>query len=169
MMNSIEAAKYIIAFSDTKGDLITNKKLQKLLYYVQAWHLVYFEGDPLFEEQPQAWVHGPVYPSVYDYFRSAGYHPVSIEDEYQETGVSCDEYLRQQADGLGLDARQQNMIAAVMLKYSRLSAFDLEMLSHSERPWLEKREGLSDVDRCQTSISFDTMRSYYSGLIPQHA
>jgi uncharacterized phage-associated protein len=59
---SFEANKIsdtIIALATERGDRqITNLKLQKLLYYTQAWYLA-FTGQPLFSESIEAWVHGP--------------------------------------------------------------------------------------------------------------
>lgn len=39
-------------------------KLHKLLYYAQAWHLVW-EEEPLFREHIEAWANGPVVPALY--------------------------------------------------------------------------------------------------------
>ena len=47
-----------------EGMTVTPLKLQKILYYVQAWMMVFFDEQLLFDEQPQAWVNGPVYPSI---------------------------------------------------------------------------------------------------------
>lgn len=44
-------------------ELMTNMKLQKMLYYQQGLHLAYF-GTPLFDEDLEAWMYGPVVPSV---------------------------------------------------------------------------------------------------------
>jgi uncharacterized phage-associated protein len=56
-MESLDIAHYLLAFAADKGDCLTNKKLQKLVYYVQAWSLAHFD-DPIFQEEPQAWRHG---------------------------------------------------------------------------------------------------------------
>lgn len=161
-MTALDVAKYIVAFADCKGDLITNKKLQKLLYYVQAWSLTIFDNK-LFDEQPIAWRHGPVYNSVYQAFKHFGYQPVSIKEEYGE-GLNCDQWLEQKRAEL-FSEEQSALIEEVLLKYGRLSAFDLEILTHRERPWLEQREGLDDFVSCENPISFETMKAYYSGLM----
>ncbi|MGW0920666.1 Panacea domain-containing protein [Streptomyces sp. NPDC002755] len=44
---------------------MTAMKLQKLVYYCQAWHLVW-EGRALFPEAIRAWASGPVCPAVYE-------------------------------------------------------------------------------------------------------
>ena len=59
-----QIADYLIAFSHSVGDPISNLKLQKLLYYAQAWYLA-LHNEPLFPESIEAWVHGPAVPPVY--------------------------------------------------------------------------------------------------------
>ena len=50
-----DVAKYIIAFANYTGDVITNLKLQKLLYYAQAWFMVNNGGRKLFKEDIEVW------------------------------------------------------------------------------------------------------------------
>lgn len=161
-MTAIDLSKYIIAFFDSKGDLITNKKLQKLLYYSQAWSLAIF-GDPIFDEQPQAWKHGPVYVTVYQYFKNFGYNPVAIKVDYALSNMDADTWMASFKES-NLNERTGELIDEVLLKYGSKSAFELEILSHRERPWLERREGLDDFDASARVISFESMRDYYSSL-----
>lgn len=53
------------------GELMSNMKLQKMLYYQQGYHLAAF-GTPLFDEDIEAWMYGPVVPCVYDHFKKFG-------------------------------------------------------------------------------------------------
>jgi uncharacterized phage-associated protein len=55
---------------------IDQMKLQKLVYYSQAWYLAYNNGNPLFEENIYAWPWGPVIPPLYGPFREAGRGPI---------------------------------------------------------------------------------------------
>ncbi len=60
-------------------------KLQKLLYFAQG--ISYCMNDEeLFSEQLEAWVHGPVVPSVYRQYRDYGYNPIDIN--YSIDGMS---------------------------------------------------------------------------------
>ena len=59
------------------GERLTNLKLQKLLYYQQGYHLAVF-GTPLFDEQVEAWMYGPVVPCVYDEFSNSGSNVLPI-------------------------------------------------------------------------------------------
>ncbi|MFJ8528636.1 Panacea domain-containing protein [Bacillus sp. NPDC094106] len=62
-------AQYFIS----KGGNIDHLKLQKLVYYAQAWFVtIYPDKEPLFDEQIEAWSHGPVARSVHNRFRKYG-------------------------------------------------------------------------------------------------
>ena len=64
MYKAISVAKYIINYSNSIDSPISNLKLQKLLYYVQAAFLVE-EGKKCFCDEIVAWAFGPVVPDVY--------------------------------------------------------------------------------------------------------
>lgn len=90
IVNIKDLAEFIIRHCEITQNSISNLKLQKLLYYIQAWHLVFFEKHPLFNDEPEAWVNGPVYREVYNQYKPYGYAEISlgfensIEDSYQE-------------------------------------------------------------------------------------
>ncbi|MCI8378628.1 MAG: DUF4065 domain-containing protein [Lachnospiraceae bacterium] len=69
--NAKEVAKYIIAYCGQKGYSISNLKLQKILYFVQAEFLV-ATGMPCFREEIEAWDFGPVVPEVYRQYKIFG-------------------------------------------------------------------------------------------------
>lgn len=66
-----DVAKWFLSRVDRdSGDSITHLKLQKLVYYAQAWNLAHF-GEPLFDEELKAWTHGPVAPSVWHEYKDS--------------------------------------------------------------------------------------------------
>ncbi len=159
-MKAMDVANYIIAKSDNVGDLITNKKLQKVLYYVKAWGLVYFLRDGGVIDEPfEAWVHGPVCPEVYRAFKVFGYGPLKLD--YQD-GISSSEYIANFAREHEREKNKVDLINAVFDKYAGLSSLQLELLSHSETPWIEARKGLVPIERGNNVISDQTMIDYYS-------
>ena len=151
-------AEYIIYFFNSKGSLITNKKLQKLLYYTQAWHLVYFEGDKLFNEEPEAWVHGAVYPSVYRKFKNFGSKPIVLNQTKNRKEIK--DWLT----FFKLSEEQKNFVSSVLIAYGKKDSIELELLNHREKPWLEARGDLEDYDLSSNKISLDTMEDYYYQL-----
>ena len=159
-MKALDVAKYIIAKSDNVGDLITNKKLNKILYYIKAWGVVYFSPEGVIDEPFEAWVHGPVCNVVYREYKEFGYSPIKIK---YDKGISSSQYINNFKNGKSDNEKNKiEMIDAVFNKYGQLSSLQLELLTHSEKPWLEAREGLSPIDTGNKIISESTMKSFYS-------
>ncbi len=147
---------YFIALSNETGNLLSNLKLQKLLYYAQAWHLAYFETR-LFEGTFQAWVHGPVLPEVYSELRHFGWRPIakdSLNQEYIEH--FCNEIV---------SPEQCELLQDVVDEYFGLTAFELEKLTHSEKPWQLARTGLAKDEPSDNIISDRSMIEYYKEFL----
>lgn len=140
-----QVADAIIAYCNKHGDLISNLRLQKLLYYAQAWHLALPELDrPLFDAPLEAWVHGPVHPATYGRFKEFGFKPIDYDPGMLavSTGV-----LRH--------------VENVMDAYGGFGASELERMTHAEEPWLEARGDLPPDESSSNRISTDTMKAYY--------
>lgn len=158
-MKAIELAPYFIAKAYAAGDGITNKKLQKLLYYVKAWGLVYF-ADGIIDDDFEAWVHGPVCPEVYVAYKDFGYNNI-ITDFGEKTADEFIEYFRENI--LKKICKDMlDLIDAVFTKYGSLTSLHLELLTHQEQPWVEARSGLAPCDTSHNIINPDTMRTFYS-------
>ena len=138
-----QVAQNIIGFSHEHGDPISNLKLQKLLYYAQAWYLALYDV-PLFDDPIEAWVHGPVVPSVYGKYKGWSWRPIDIEPEEEE-----------------FDSQTRNHLDEVMDVYGGLSAYDLEKLTHQEDPWRNARGDLPPDAPSNNVISHQDMRDYY--------
>jgi uncharacterized phage-associated protein len=72
-------ADYFIAYAHATETFISNQKLQKLVYYAQAWTLALLDRE-LIEEDFQAWVHGPVIPDLFWRYQPFTFHPIMRED-----------------------------------------------------------------------------------------
>lgn len=155
-MDAVHLSKFIIAKCDNAGDLLTNKKLQKLLYYIEAWALVHMGS--IIDDDFEAWVHGPVIPSVYQEYKKFGYSPIRIT---YPGDMDSTAYLAH----FNIDPQYVTLIEQVLQKYGGLSSYQLEHLSHRELPWVEARQNLSPVDNCSTLISKATIKDYYTSLI----
>jgi len=128
------------------GDLITHLKLQKLVYYAQAWSLA-GRGTPLFDEDFQAWAHGPVVPSVFRAFRDHGMAPIPAPASVPR-----------------LDEETVELLTEILDVYGEHSAKKLETLTHRERPWKDARGDLPAEARSESVIPKAAMQSYYSEL-----
>jgi uncharacterized phage-associated protein len=133
-------AKFIIQ----ESDFISNLKLQKLLYYVQGWYLG-LKGIPLFPEEIQAWVHGPVVPSVFQEYRSFGWT-----------------LIEKPLERIELPMPQANHIRSVLHAYGKYGADDLRRFTHVESPWVDARKGLADNDRSNREITHQSMREFFA-------
>jgi len=140
-MRAADVAEYIL---QRLGSMPT-MKLQKLVYYCQAWSLAWF-GRPLFNERIEAWKKGPVVRSLWELHRG----------EFIATSIP--------GHPDRLDGASRRTIDAVLSFYGKKSADELSDLTHVERPWRDARRGCSADDRSACEIDQDGMRSYYSKL-----
>jgi uncharacterized phage-associated protein len=122
-------------------------KLQKLIYYCQAWHLVW-EDEPLFKERIEAWANGPVVPALYREHRG------KFTVKTWPTG-----------DTRRLSESQKGSIDAVLDFYGPKSAQWLSELTHREGPWMDAREGLRPGQRSGKEITKAAMAEFYGALI----
>jgi uncharacterized phage-associated protein len=67
-LRATDIADYFVWLANDTGSFVSNLQLQKLVYYAQAWHLALYDR-PLFEDDFQAWVHGPVIPELFDKYK----------------------------------------------------------------------------------------------------
>lgn len=144
----VDVAAYILA---QRGPM-TAMKLQKLVYYSQAWHLVWHER-PLFDAPIEAWANGPVVPLLYRYHRKK----LNLEPDTPLGG----------GDGGRLKDAERETIDAVLDYYGDKSARWLSELTHREDPWRRTREEaeLSEGQRGHIVISQAYMHEYYDGLV----
>lgn len=157
-MDALTLSPYIIAKSNLAGDGITNKKLQKLLYYVKAWGLVYFK-DGILKDDFEAWVHGPVCPAVYQAYKKYGFNLIDNDMTEEEALAIVDGFREKQvAEGCG---EKMDLVDAVFDKYGQITSLQLELLTHQEEPWMEARQGLSPIENGNRVISEETMRRFY--------
>ncbi len=160
MVTAEQVAEYFLHLVDRDaGDSMTNLRLQKLVYYTQAWHLA-VTGQPLFGDDFQAWIHGPVIPELYRRYRTHGWDPIPAKelDEWEALSYHSD-------PSNDIDSVAKSVIEDVWGYYGSYSAKGLEALTHQESPWQDARRDLSDDARCTTIISKGSMHSYYAALL----
>jgi uncharacterized phage-associated protein len=145
-----DVANYILKKLDGSSFPVNPLKLQKILYYVQAWHLAFFR-EPLFEGRFQAWAHGPVNYKIFGRFRGkyGMYDAISASEVPQDF----------KEDSIPFRTREH--ISNVLEAYGQFSAVQLESLTHSELPWLKAREGIPEGESGSNEISEILMRDYY--------
>lgn len=117
---------------------ITHLKLQKLLYYAQGISLGMF-GKPLFEENIEAWQHGPVVRDVYCKFSMFGRKNIEISiDKEKEDILNKIENNREVSEVLNLTYDN----------FAIYTAWQLRQMTHQDNtPWdiTQKNKGLGSV------------------------
>ena len=124
---------------------MTALKLEKLVYYCQAWSLVW-DDAPMFPERIEAWAGGPVAPALY--YRHRGQFQITEWEGKPEdlTRVQCE------------------TIDSVLKYYGNKSSQWLSDLTHREDPWINARVGLAPLERGNCEITLASMAEYYGSL-----
>ncbi|RFA12635.1 hypothetical protein B7R21_09825 [Subtercola boreus] len=143
MTNIHDVAAYVLR---ERGQM-TAMKLEKLVYYAKAWHLVWDE-QALFPERIEAWANGPVAPDLYRVHKG-------------QFNVAT--WPKGDPDVLGPSER--GSVDAVLRFYGPKPAFELSDMTHSEGPWREARKGVPAGERSDIEISEASMYEYYDGLV----
>jgi uncharacterized phage-associated protein len=147
MTTASELAKYIVHKFQDSGDPVTNLKLQKLLYYIQGWHLAFFD-KPAFNDRMEAWVHGPVQPGVYGEYKCYRWNPI------------CDA-----VEPPTLDPDLHQLTDEVLEAYGGDSGYELEIRTHHEAPWISARNGIPPDQESMAIVSHNSMKDFFKSLI----
>ena len=131
---------------------MSHLKLQKLLFYCDAYHIAYF-GEELIPDKFQAWVHGPVCRRVYDSLKDKSI--LYADMSYQAGDIDVD------AEFAKLTSDQQVFLKDILSELSSWTAFQLETATHQELPWQDARRGVAPGERCENYISKELTRDYY--------
>ena len=151
MAKVVDVAAYVL---QERGPM-TAWKLQKLVYYCQAWSLVWDE-TALFEEPIEAWANGPVVRALYDLHKGE----FQLKHLWNEDGEKVGE-----PDALTHVERET--VDLVLRDYSDRSGQWLSELTHMERPWraARARDHALPGDLCEEVIRHDEIADYYGGLL----
>jgi len=146
MPSALDVAKFFLAqASEDAGDLVSNLKLQKLVYYAQGFHLALFDR-PLFDEQVEAWTHGPVVPAVYHHYKHHGSGSIPFPEDFNPE-VFSDE--------------QAELLNEVQQIYGQYSAWRLREMTHEESPWKDNFQ----AGALNLVIPNDDLQAFFKGLL----
>ena len=131
------------AFSERNtGTILTQLKLQKLLYYAYVWWLI-MQGKRLFHDEIEAWEFGPVVRKQYT--RLKKYNEKAIK--LQEINTNIEEIPKE----------IQQHLEMIWHKYGKYEAHHLVEKTNSERPW---QDAFNSNDK-KKIISDDAIKEYY--------
>ena len=144
MANVYEVAKYVLQHLGK----MTTMKLEKEVYYCQAWSLAWDE-KPLFSEDFQAWANGPVCPELY--YKHQG---MFVVDESLFSDIPDGNFTEDEIETMD----------AVLNYYGKREPQWLSELTHKEAPWKNARSGIPAGQPCKEVITKESMAQYYGGL-----
>ncbi|AID83500.1 MULTISPECIES: Panacea domain-containing protein [Pseudomonas] len=146
MPSSIDVAKFFLAQSNEEaGDLVSNLKLQKLVYYAQGFHLAVYD-EPLFTDSIEAWTHGPVVPNVYHHYKQFGSGSIPAPIDFNLEAFSPE---------------QVELLNEVQQIYGQYSAWRLREMTHEEAPWRNNYQ----AGAMSREIPADDMRQFFKTLV----
>jgi uncharacterized phage-associated protein len=139
MLTCHDVANYFLAQTDEDaGDLLSNLKLQKLLYYAQGFHLAMYD-TPLFEESIEAWAHGLVVPDCYHNHKQFGSGGIPRPEDLDFSIYHED---------------TRDLLDEVYRVFGQFSAWKLRNMTHDEPPW-------KDASETASIITHESMREYF--------
>ena len=145
MVSAAAVANFFIDAANKCGaEPMTNLRLQKLMYYAQAWNLIR-NGNPLFDENIKAWELGPVVPSIYQKYKICGHNPIANADDSFDYSVFHETEL--------------SVLIDVFVGYGKYTTSQLVNMTH--RP-----KGAWDRTEKNATISNECIRADFSGMKP---
>lgn len=114
-----DIANYFLFKAQSDDELISNLKLQKLIYYAQGL-LLAFNGRPLFNEKIKAWQYGPVVPELYACYK-----------KYGAAGIPADKSFNPDS----IDENTQEFLDEIYTVFGQFSALRLMDLTHTDQCW----------------------------------
>lgn len=150
-VNIVDLAGYIVEEYGPMNHL----KIQKLLYFIQGFHMGILKAS-LFDEDFEAWVHGPVVRNLYTHLKRNDilmYQVIEKVPEANTEAILCN-----------LDDEQRELVDDVLKYYSKKTAEDLERMSHRTKPWIKTRGNTPHGDRCTDIIPKRMMKQYFEEM-----
>lgn len=151
--NSSEITPQLVAKYFLHKSPLSPKRIQKLVYYSYAWFIALNNQDPehiettLFSEKPEAWLHGPVFPTLYTEYKRFGWNDVP-----KEKGK------------VKLDKNVASFLDKIWDVFGKYDADELEYMTHQEDPWIKARNGISPASASNAKISDKDIFVYYNEL-----
>jgi len=160
LYNVLDVSRFIINYCNEKDYILSNLKLQKMLYFIQAYYLSKTEKkEPCFKERIEAWSFGPVVPVAYHEYKQFGSTNIPKITTYIE--IDEDDFWESKvvtyADNI-LSDTDKEIIRKLVDNFSKFSTTRLVQITHNQLPWIQAYEqGQNNV------ISIDAIRSYFNG------
>ena len=133
MYKAIDVARYIVNYANDNGMIISNLKLQKILYFVQLEFLLN-KKTRCFEDDIEAWDFGPVVPSVYHEFKKYGASSIPKVSVVYDTSKGWFK-LEQVKFESNFPSDEKELINDVIRECDNYTPGQLVEITHNQMPW----------------------------------
>ena len=138
------------------GDLATNMRVNKLLYFAQGWHLARY-GRPLFDAPLEAWQYGPVVPEVYNRYNAFGAQGIIIADTPDESAFTREEY----ALLLDVATEYDNLSTGALMRITHEAGAPWSRVSHKDKEQIPLQSIKEHFEAQPPLLSFDDILDAY--------
>lgn len=143
----LDVCKYVIDYSNEKEYGISNLKLQKILYFIQAYFLIKQPSRCCFDDKIEAWNFGPVVPNAYREYKQFGSSDIPTIINFEKSDSNgC------------ITGDDKNLIKTVIDKFADYSATDLVGLTHHQSPWID-----AYIPHMNREITPEAIKEYFNG------
>lgn len=137
-----------------KDKQMTQMKLNKLVYFAQGWYLA-INDAPLFDEEVQAWQHGPVIPSLYHEFKHFGAHQITPKTHSIQWNDEDGLYYKTIRTA---DTETKTILNKIWSLFGKYDGWELRNLTHKEdTPWSK-----ADKSYFHSVIKKDDIKDFYT-------
>jgi len=142
MYQASDIAKYFIHYANLEEDgMMTNLKLQKLLYYAQGFNLALF-NQPLFQEEIKAWQYGPVVEEIYHTYKEYLRNPIPEPEDFNSEVITLED---------------RELVDEVYSVFGKYTGTILVNFTHQEKPWMS-----TEINQ---TITHELMSDYFKSQI----
>jgi uncharacterized phage-associated protein len=163
--NAKAVANEFLRLAESEKRPLTPMALIKLVYFAHGWYLA-LKGEPLLNEQVEAWKYGPVIPSLYHEFKEFGNEAITRLAHDERTFRENGKFIIGRTTPELEDDDAKKVVRRVWDVYKPLSAVQLSNLTHTPgSPW----DTTPNKEIKGTDISNETIRQYFLVLARQNA
>lgn len=157
-VDCLDLAKLFLIQANHDGisGTMTNMKLNKLLYYAQCLHLGLYD-EPLFDEEIQAWIHGPVCTKVYSAYKQYVADPLPVPSAEELTAIAEENIAEENIE----------IVQEVWMFLGDRRASELRNMSHAEKPWLNARGDIPNDCPSKELLQISDMKQRGNEMVEQ--
>ncbi len=155
--NVLDVCRYVIKYSNENDYGVSNLKLQKILYFIQAYFLLKKKDHtPCFNEKIEAWNFGPVVPEAYYEYKQYGSGDIPTQESYIISDGKWN-FKRIKFDDTVIVDEDKALIKKVVDTFVDYSATDLVSLTHRQSPWID-----AYVPHQNNEITINAIKEYFN-------